>query len=123
MARIVGVDLPRTKRIEIALTYLFGIGLHRSRLILSETQIDPDKRAGDLVDDEVARLTKCIQNQFKIEGDLRRETFTHIRRLMDVGCHRGTRHKRGLPARGQRTKTNARTRKGPRPRVGGRKTK
>ena len=121
MPRIVGIDLPKEKRIEIALTYLFGIGRPRAKALLRETQVDPNKRAKDLTDEEIAKLAQLIQSRYKVEGDLRREITGHIKRLVDIGCYRGTRHKRGLPARGQRTKTNARTRKGPRPRVGVRK--
>ena len=121
MPRIVGVDLPRDKRTEIALTYLFGVGRSMSRKILAETQVSPDKRAKDLTDEEVSKLTRAIQSGYKVEGDLRREIAGNIKRLMDVGTYRGTRHKKGLPVRGQQTRTNARTRKGPRPRVGVRK--
>jgi len=121
MPRIVGVDVPKEKRIEAALTYIYGIGQSLSRKILTETQLDPNKRAKDLTDDEVAKLTHTIQASYKVEGDLRREISANIKRLIDVGSYRGLRHKRGLPVRGQRTRTNARTRKGPRPRVGVRK--
>ena len=115
MARIVGVDLPKNKRAEIALTYLYGIGRVLSNKILHETGIDPSKRAKDLTDDEVSKITLCIQKSgYKIEGDLRRDISANIKRLMDIGAYRGIRHRRGLPVRGQRTHTNARTRKGPR---------
>ena len=112
MPRILGVDIPREKRIEAALPYLYGIGPTRSRKILDEANIDYNRRAKDLSDEEVARLTNIIQNNYVIEGDLRREVTQNIRRHMDIGTYRGLRHRRGLPARGQRTKTNARTRKG-----------
>ncbi len=121
MPRIVGVDLPREKRIEIALTHLFGIGRSRANDLLHEAQVDPNKRAKDLNDEEIAKLAQLIQSRYKVEGDLRREIAGNIKRLVDIDCYRGLRHKRGLPVRGQRTKTNARTRKGPRPRVGVRK--
>ncbi len=121
MPRIVGVDLPPNKRTDVSLTYLYGVGLAVSRRLLTQTQIDPSKQAKDLTDEEVAKLTHAIQSSMKIEGDLRREVSSNIRRLIEIGSYRGLRHKRGLPVRGQRTKTNARTRKGPRPRVGVRK--
>ena len=121
MPRIVGVDLPKEKRIEVALTYLYGIGRRFSGNVLTQAQVDPNKRAKDLTDDEIAKLTHVLQASYKIEGDLRREQSANIKRLIDIGSYRGLRHKRGLPVRGQRTRTNARTRKGPRPRVGGRK--
>lgn len=121
MPRIVGVDVPKEKRIEVALTYLFGVGLSLSRKVLAATQIDPNKRAKELTDEEVSRLTQTIQATAKVEGDLRREVSGSIKRLIDIGSYRGLRHKKGLPVRGQRTRTNARTRKGPRPRVGVRK--
>jgi len=116
-----GVDIPKEKRIETSLTYLFGVGDITSRKVLAATSIDPNKRAKDLTDDEVAKLTQVIQSTTKIEGDLRREISGHIKRLIDIGSYRGQRHKKGLPVRGQRTRTNARSRKGPRPRVGVRK--
>jgi len=120
MARILGVDLPKDKRIEVALTYLYGIGLYRSREILKSIGIDVNKRTKDLTDHEVASITTELQKSgLKIEGDLRREVSQNIKRLMDIGCHRGLRHRKGLPVRGQRTHTNARTRKGPRKQVGG----
>lgn len=112
MARISGVDLPNDKRIEIALTYIFGIGLTSSQQILDETGINPDKRVKDLEDDEINRIRKVIEKSYKIEGDLRTEVAMNIKRLMDIGCYRGIRHRRGLPVRGQNTKNNSRTRKG-----------
>ena len=121
MPRIVGVEVPKEKRIEIALTYLFGVGRPSSAAILAATQINKDKRAKDLTDEEVSKLTQYIQGHYKVEGDLRREVSSNIKRLIDIGSYRGTRHKKGLPVRGQQTRTNARTRKGPRPRVGVRK--
>ena len=121
MPRVVGVDLPKEKRIEVALTYLYGIGPTGANRILNETQIDPNKRAKDLTDEEISKLTHTIQSSSKVEGDLRRDISANIKRLIDIGSYRGLRHKRGLPVRGQRTRTNARTRKGPRPRVGVRK--
>ena len=114
MARIAGVDLPRTKRVEIGLTYIFGIGRTRSNLILKEAGVGPDIRVKDLSEDDVRRITRVIEDQGRVEGDLRKEVSMNIKRLMDIGCYRGLRHRRGLPVRGQRTKTNARTRKGPR---------
>lgn len=114
MARVVGVDLPKPKRVEIGLTYIFGIGLTRSREILEKVSIDPNIRVKDLSEEQVNRLSALIQNDYKVEGDLRREVTANIKRLMDINCYRGLRHKRGLPVRGQRTSTNARTRKGPR---------
>ena len=113
MARISGVNLPRNKRIVIALTYIYGIGRSTSEKILSEVEIDPNTKSDDLNDEELARIREKIENTYKIEGDLRREVTTNIKRLMDIGCYRGLRHRRSLPVRGQRTKTNARTRKGP----------
>ena len=114
MARITGVDLPREKRVEIGLTYIFGIGLTTSQVILRETGISPDTRVRDLTEEEVVRLREYIDKNLKVEGDLRRETSQNIKRLMEIGCYRGLRHRKGLPVRGQRTHTNARTRKGPR---------
>jgi small subunit ribosomal protein S13 len=114
MARIAGVDLPRTKRIEIGLTYIFGIGRTRSNLILKDAGVNPDTRVKDLSEDDVRKITRVIEDQGRVEGDLRKEVSMNIKRLMDIGCYRGLRHRRGLPVRGQRTKTNARTRKGPR---------
>ena len=113
MARIAGVDLPREKRVEIGLTYIYGIGLPSSQKILSDAGVNPDTRVKDLTDDEVAKIRKAMDG-YKVEGDLRREVALNIKRLTEIGCYRGIRHRRGLPVRGQRTKTNARTRKGPR---------
>jgi len=121
MPRVVGIELPKDKRTEIALTYIFGVGRPISKKILAMTHIDPNKRAKDLTDEEVARLTQATQATYKVEGDLRREITGNIKRLIDIGSYRGLRHKKGLPVRGQRTRTNARSRKGPRPRVGVRK--
>lgn len=121
MARIAGVDLPRDKRIEHALPYIYGIGLTRSRKILESAGVDPDTRVKDLAESEVAKLREVVDSQYKVEGDLRREVQLNIKRLMDIGCYRGLRHRRGLPVRGQSTKTNARTRKGPRRTVAGKK--
>jgi small subunit ribosomal protein S13 len=112
MARVVGVDLPREKRVEIGLRYIFGIGPKRATDILAATGINPDTRVRDLTDEEVSRLSTEVQSTYKVEGDLRREVTGNIKRLMDINCYRGIRHKRGLPVRGQRTHTNARTRKG-----------
>lgn len=121
MARIAGVDLPRDKRIEIALTYIYGIGRSRARELIAMTGIDANTRVRDLTEDEVNRLREAIDQNYVVEGDLRREVQLNIKRLIDIGCYRGLRHRRGLPVRGQRTRTNARTRKGPRRTVGGRK--
>ena len=121
MPRIVGVDLPREKRIDIALRYVYGIGPSSAAQIIRQTQVDPAARAKDLSDDQIAKITQTIQAHHKVEGDLRREVSGNIKRLIDIGSYRGIRHKRGLPVRGQQTRTNARTRKGPRPRVGVRK--
>ncbi|GGJ00891.1 30S ribosomal protein S13 [Alicyclobacillus cellulosilyticus] len=121
MARIAGVDLPRDKRVEIGLTYIYGIGRTTANKILAATGINPDTRVKDLTEDEVVRLRDYIDKNYKVEGDLRREVAMNIKRLMDIGCYRGIRHRRGLPVRGQRTKTNARTRKGPRRTVAGKK--
>lgn len=118
MPRIIGVDIPKEKRVEIALTYIFGIGRALSNNILKIANISPDKRAKDLTEEEVARLSSIIQKDYKVEGDLRRDIAANIKRLIDIGSYRGLRHRRGLPVRGQRTKTNARTRKGPRKTVG-----
>jgi len=118
MARIAGVDLPRNKRIEVALTYIYGIGFPTSKKILQETGINPDKKANELSEEEIARLRDIIENRYKVEGDIRREVSQNIRRLVDLGTYRGLRHRYGLPVRGQRTRTNARTRKGPRRTVG-----
>ena len=113
MARIAGVNLPRNKRIVIALTYIFGLGRSSAQKILADVEIDPNTGSDDLDDDQLARIREKIEVEYKIEGDLRRDVTTNIKRLMDIGCYRGLRHRRGLPVRGQRTKTNARTRKGP----------
>ncbi len=113
MARIAGVDLPREKRVEIGLTYIFGIGRSASKKILAKTGINPDTRVRDLTEDEVGKLREVIDAEYTVEGDLRRQVALDIKRLMEIGCYRGIRHRRGLPVRGQRTKTNARTRKGP----------
>jgi small subunit ribosomal protein S13 len=121
LARIAGVDLPREKRVEIGLTYIFGVGLTTSQLILRETGINPDTRVRDLTEEEVVRLREYIDRNVKVEGDLRREVSQNIKRLMEIGCYRGLRHRRGLPVRGQRTHTNARTRKGPRRQIGAKK--
>lgn len=123
MARIAGVDLPREKRVEIGLTYIFGIGKPSALKILSETGINPDTRVRDLTEEEVGKLREIIDKNFIVEGDLRREVSLNIKRLMEIGCYRGMRHRRGLPVRGQKTKTNARTRKGPKRTVGGKKKK
>lgn len=121
MARIAGVDLPRDKRVEIALTYIFGIGKSTSQKLLATTGINPDTRVRDLTEDELARLRETIDKSQKVEGDLRREIALNIKRLIEIGCYRGIRHRRGLPVRGQRSKTNARTRKGPRRTVANKK--
>lgn len=123
MARIAGVDLPREKRVEIALTYIYGIGRKSSQEILAGTGINPDTRVRDLTEEEVARLREYIDKNQKVEGDLRREISLNIKRLMEIGCYRGIRHRRGLPVRGQNTKNNARTRKGPKKTVGVRRKK
>ncbi|PZN09422.1 30S ribosomal protein S13 [Thermaerobacter composti] len=121
MARIAGVDLPRDKRVEYALPYIYGIGLSRSREILAKAQVNPDTRVRDLTEDEINRLRAIIERDYKVEGELRSEVQRNIKRLIDIGCYRGLRHRRGLPVRGQRTRTNARTRKGPRRTVAGKK--
>jgi small subunit ribosomal protein S13 len=121
MARIAGVDLPNDKRVEIGLTYLYGIGLTRSQQVLTKTGVNPDTRCKDLTENEVARLREVIDAEFVVEGDLRREIAMNIKRLQDIGCYRGIRHRRGLPVHGQRTKTNARTRRGSRRTVAGKK--
>lgn len=113
MARISGIDLPKDKRIEVGLTYIFGIGNSSSKKILAKTGVNPDTRVKDLSDDEVGKLREVIDQEYKVEGDLRREVALDIKRLQEIGCYRGVRHRKGLPVRGQRTKTNARTRKGP----------
>ena len=121
MARIAGVDLPREKRIEIGLTYIYGIGRTSAKKILEMAQIDPDIRVKDLTEDQEAALREVIDKHFTIEGDLRREVALNIKRLTEIGCYRGVRHRRGLPVRGQRTKTNARTRKGPKKTIANKK--
>lgn len=121
MARIAGVDLPRNKRITVALTYIYGIGQATSQKILSETGVDPNRRVHELTDDEVNRLRRMIESQHKVEGALRTEVSMNVKRLMDIGCYRGLRHRRGLPVRGQRTHTNARTHKGARRAIAGKK--
>ncbi len=118
MARIAGVDLPREKRVEIGLTYIYGIGLHTSQGLLERTGINPNTRVRDLTDDEVNRLRDVIDKEMRVEGDLRREISMNIKRLMDIGSYRGLRHRRGMPVRGQRTRTNARTRRGPKRAIG-----
>ncbi len=123
MARIAGVDLPREKRVEIGLTYIFGIGRSKSNEILTKTGVNPDTRVRDLTDDEVNKLRETIDKDFKVEGDLRREISLNIKRLIEIGCYRGRRHRQGLPLRGQRTKTNARTRKGPKKTIGAQRKK
>ena len=123
MARIAGVDIPREKRVEIALTYIYGVGLSSSQKILKQTNINPDTRVRDLTEDQVNRLREVIDRTFKVEGDLRREVALNIKRLIEIGSYRGTRHRRNLPVRGQRTKTNARQRRGPKKTVGARKKK
>ena len=121
MARVAGVDLPREKRVEIGLTYIYGIGLTRSKQVLAQTGISPDTRVKNLTEAEQSTLRDVIEKTYKVEGDLRSEVGQNIKRLMDIGSYRGLRHRRGLPVRGQRTKTNARTRKGPRKTVAGKK--
>ena len=121
MARISGVDLPREKRVEIGLTYIYGIGRTSSNKILADAKVNPDTRVRDLTDDEVRRISEIINNDYMVEGDLRRETALNIKRLQEIGCYRGIRHRKGLPVRGQKTKTNARTRKGPRKTVANKK--
>ncbi|MBU7007438.1 30S ribosomal protein S13 [Phosphitispora fastidiosa] len=123
MARIAGVDLPREKRVEIALTYIFGIGRSVSKRIMAETGVNPDTRVRDLTEEEIAKLREYIDKNLNVEGDLRRDISLSIKRLMEIGCYRGIRHRRGLPVRGQKTKTNARTRKGPKKTVGVRRKK
>ena len=121
MARIAGVDLPRDKRVEIGLTYIYGIGLTLSKEILAKTSINPDTRVRDLTEEEVAKIREVLDSDYKVEGDLRREESLNIKRLIEINSYRGKRHRMGLPLRGQRTKTNARTRKGPRKAVAGKK--
>jgi small subunit ribosomal protein S13 len=120
MARIAGVDIPKDKRIEVALTYLYGIGPVLSKKILEQTNVNPDTRVRDLTDDEINRIREVIDKGYKVEGDLRKEINLNIKRLIEIGSYRGLRHRRGLPVRGQRTKTNARTKRGPRKTVAGR---
>ncbi|MGC1377934.1 MAG: 30S ribosomal protein S13 [Anaerolineales bacterium] len=120
MARIEGIDLPRNKRVEIGLTYLFGVGLTRSKEILASTKVSPDTRIKDLTEAEVSALREYISKHYKVEGDLRREEQLNIKRLIEIGCYRGMRHRRNLPVHGQRTRTNSRTRKGPKKTVAGR---
>ena len=121
MARIAGVDIPREKRVEIALTYVFGVGLPTSQKILAQTNVNPDTRVRDLTEEQVNRLRELIDRRYKVEGDLRRETALNIKRLIEIGSYRGMRHRRNLPCRGQRTHTNARTRRGPRRAIAGKK--
>jgi small subunit ribosomal protein S13 len=121
VARIAGVDIPRDKRVEVALTYIYGIGPATSQKILARTRVNPDTRVKNLTEDEVGRLREVIDREFKVEGDLRREVNLNIKRLIEIGCYRGLRHRRGLPVHGQRTRTNARTKRGPRRTVAGRK--
>lgn len=121
MARIAGVDLPRDKRIEIGLTYIYGIGLSKSKQILKNTKIDPDIRVKDLSEDDVSKIRDYIDKNIKVEGDLRREVALNIKRLIEINCYRGIRHRKGLPVRGQKTKTNARTRKGPKKTIANKK--
>jgi small subunit ribosomal protein S13 len=121
VARIAGVDIPRDKRVEISLRYIYGIGPAIARKILERTRVNPDTRVRDLTEEEVARLREVIEREYRVEGDLRREVQLNIKRLIEIGCYRGIRHRRGLPVHGQRTRTNARTRKGPRRTVAGRK--
>jgi small subunit ribosomal protein S13 len=121
MARIAGVDIPREKRVEVALTYILGIGLSTSQKILTQTQISPDTRVDALTDEEVTKLRSVVEGEYKVEGNLRSEVAMNIKRLMDIGCYRGLRWRRGLPVRGQRTRTNARTRKGKKPGIGSRR--
>jgi small subunit ribosomal protein S13 len=121
LARIAGVDLPREKRVEIGLTYIFGVGRSRSNEILKKTGINPDTRIRDLTDDEISKLRDVIEKEYVVEGDLRRDIALNIKRLLEIGCYRGRRHRMGLPVRGQRTKTNARTRKGPKKTVANKK--
>jgi len=123
MARIAGVDLPREKRVEIALTYIFGIGRPTAQDVLAKSGVNPETRVRDLTEEEVNKLREIIEKNLKVEGDLRREISLNIKRLMEIGCYRGLRHRRGLPVRGQKTKTNARTRKGPKKTVGVRRKK
>ena len=121
MARIAGVDLPREKRVEIGLTYIYGIGINLSRAILKDTGVNPDTRVKDLTEDDISKIRDAIYKDYTVEGDLRRQTALDIKSLMEIGCYRGLRHRKGLPCRGQRTKTNARTRKGPKKTIANKK--
>ena len=121
MARIAGVDLPRDKRIEVAMTYIYGVGLPTSQKVLKEADVNPDTRVKDLTEDELGRIRSVLEKTTIVEGDLRREIALNIKRLTEIGCYRGIRHRRGLPVRGQKTKTNARTRKGPKRKVSGKR--
>ena len=121
MARIAGVDLPRNKRVEVGLTYIYGIGTSQSRMVLAKTGVNPDTRVRDLTETEITKLRDAIERERKVEGDLRREVSMNIKRLTEIGCYRGLRHRRNLPVRGQRTRTNARTKRGPRKTVPGRR--
>ena len=121
MARLVGVDLPRDKRIEVGLTYIYGIGPTTAKKIIADTGVNPDVRVKDLTEDDLSKLRDYVQNNLKVEGDLHREVTQNVKRLMEIGCYRGLRHRRGLPVHGQRTHTNARTRKGPKKQIGGKK--
>jgi small subunit ribosomal protein S13 len=121
VARIAGVDIPRDKRVEISLRYIYGIGPTTARKVLTQARVSPDTRVRDLTEEEVNRLRELIEREYRVEGDLRREVQMNIKRLIEIGCYRGLRHRRGLPVRGQRTRTNARTRKGPRKTVAGRR--
>ena len=123
MARIAGVDLPKEKRVEVGLTYIYGIGINRARTIIDMTGVNPDTRVKDLTEEDEQKLRDCIDKNFTVEGDLRRERNQNVKRLMDIGCNRGLRHRKGLPVRGQRTHTNARTRKGPKRQIGAKKKK
>ncbi len=123
MPRLLGVDIPANKKIRYSLRYIYGIGPHKADIILKEVEMDPDKKAKDLTDEETSKIVNFIQNNFKVEGELRRDTRQHIRRLIDISCYKGFRHRKGLPVRGQRTRCNARTRKGPKAKIGGLKRK
>ena len=121
MARLAGVDLPRNKRMEVALTYIYGIGLTTSQKILAETGVDPDTRVRDITEEDLTKIRDYVNENLSVEGDLHREVSQNVKRLMEIGCYRGLRHRKGLPVHGQRTHTNARTRKGPRKQIGGKK--
>lgn len=123
MPRILGVDIPKNKKVKVALRYIYGLGAVNSSKLMRDTGIDPEKRASELSDEEISKIVSELQVNYKIEGELRREIAQNVRRLIEIGCYRGSRHKKGLPVRGQRTRCNARTRKGPKPRVGGIKRK